>query len=68
MRSKRYHSTLNTPDINQSCDVQQEIDNFLRALRSYPESFAHNPQLSFEQHLSGITASDVVSGGERRTH
>ncbi len=68
MRSKKYPSTLSTPDTNQPCDVQQEIDNFLRALRSYPESFAHNPQLSFEQHLFRIMTSELASRGEHRTH
>jgi len=68
MRSKKYHSTLHAPETNLPCDVRQEIDKFLRALRSYPESFANNPRLSFEQHLSGIMASEMASGGEHRTH
>ena len=68
MRSKKYDSTSNTPDTNQSCEVQQEIDNFLRALRSYPESFAHNPRLSFEQHLFRVMASETASGGDHYTH
>jgi hypothetical protein len=64
MRSKKHHSKVTPPDPNQLCNVQPEIDKFLRALRSYPESFAHNPRLSFEQHLFRIMASG--SGGERR--
>ena len=68
MRRKKYHSMLSTLDKNQRGDVQQEIDNFLRALRSYPESFAHNPRLSFEQHLCRIMASEVTCGGEHHTH
>ncbi len=38
-------------------DVQQEIDNFLRALSSYPDRFAHEPYLSFQQHLSRVLAA-----------
>ena len=34
--------------------VQDEIEGFLRALTSYPDRFARNPQLSFEQHLLHI--------------
>ena len=68
MRSKKYQLTLNTLDTNPAGDVQQEIDGFLRALRSYPESFAHNPRLSFEQHLFRIMASELPSGGEHHTH
>jgi hypothetical protein len=36
-------------------DVEREIATFLRAMYSYPESFAHNPQRTFEQHLMTIT-------------
>jgi len=68
MRTKKYQSTLNALDTNQSCDVQQEIDNFLRALHSYPESFAHNPQLSFEQHLFRVMAAEMASDGDQHTH
>ena len=64
MRSK-YQSALTTLDTNPGCDVQREIDNFLRAIRSYPESFAHNPRLSFEQHLFSIMGSEVPASGER---
>jgi len=65
MRIKKFQSTLRPPDADDSRDVQQEIDNFLQALRSYPDSFAHNPRLSFEQHLFRIMGSEA---GEYRTH
>ena len=32
-------------------EVQQEIENFRKALTSYPDHFAHDPRLSFEEHL-----------------
>ena len=67
MRSKKYQSVLTTLDTNPAWDVQREIDNYLRALRSYPESFAHNPRLSFEQHLFSIMGSEVPTGGESHT-
>lgn len=35
--------------------VGKEIANFLHAFYSYPECFAENPQISFQQHLSSIT-------------
>lgn len=31
-----------------------EIQRFLKALDSYPECFARNPEVSFEQHHSGL--------------
>ena len=41
---------------NTPCEpaVQKEIDTFLNALDSYPERFARNPYLSFEQHLFSV--------------
>jgi hypothetical protein len=38
-------------------DVRKEIECFLRALHSYPERFAQNPSLSFEQHRSALIRS-----------
>jgi hypothetical protein len=35
-------------------EVQSEIDSFLRAVQSYPDRFAREPYLSFQQHLSSI--------------
>ena len=33
-----------------------EIQNFLKALGSYPERFARNPEVSFEQHYRTLMA------------
>jgi hypothetical protein len=38
-------------------DVRREIACFLRALHSYPERFARNPGISFEQHRSALIRS-----------
>lgn len=42
-------------------DVQREIDNFLLALNSYPSRFASDPELTFEQYLYSIMASENES-------
>ena len=34
--------------------VRIEMQRFLQALRSYPERFASNPRLTFEEHCSGL--------------
>jgi len=63
MSSKKYRPMVTgVSDATRDREVQQEIDNFLRALSSYPDRFAHEPQLSFEQHLFRISAA-----GETRT-
>jgi hypothetical protein len=36
--------------------VREEIESFLRALNSYPESFSQDPGISFEQHHSLIAS------------
>jgi len=47
-------------------EVQREIENFLRALNSYPDRFALNPGISFEQHLFSIASRAAVGVGEDR--
>jgi hypothetical protein len=55
MKIKRHHATdLPVSDATREHEVQQEIDSFLRALSSYPDRFAREPSLSFQQHLSSI--------------
>jgi hypothetical protein len=46
-------------------EVRREIENFLRALSSYPDRFARDPYLSFEQHLFSIAAANVAAGEGR---
>jgi hypothetical protein len=47
-------------------EVQREIENFMRALSSYPDGFARDPYLSFEQHLCGIATERGSVREERR--
>jgi hypothetical protein len=47
-------------------EVQREIENFLRALSSYPDRFARDPRLSFERHLFSLAARQSAVGEERR--
>ena len=45
---------------------REEIENFLRACRTYPVRFASNPRISFEQHLFNISTGKDAPSGERR--
>lgn len=49
-------------------EAQQEIANFLKALNSYPDSFARDPYLNFQQHLISVAAQSgqSVFGGCRK--
>lgn len=55
---KQARQTLHGSEAPRESDVQQEIDSFLRALSSYPDRFAREPYLSFQQHLSSIVTAD----------
>ena len=48
--------------------VRQEIAVFLNALSSYPDRFALDPYLSFEEHLFLVGVNNPLSatGGDRR--
>lgn len=67
MISKQYHPiTLGVSDAEREREVQLEIENFLRALDSYPDHFAREPHLSFEQHLFSIAAEEETCSGQPR--
>ena len=52
MKTKKYHAT----DVQhpRGTSQQHEIDSFLKALYSYPDRFANQPDLSFQQYLLSI--------------
>jgi hypothetical protein len=55
MKIKTHHPTdLRVSEAVREQEVQQEIASFLQALSSYPDRFAREPYLSFQQHLSSI--------------
>ena len=61
MKTNKHHATdLRIPgaagehEVQHDDEVQREIDSFLRAVRSYPDRFAREPYLSFQQHLCNI--------------
>jgi hypothetical protein len=63
MKTKRHDAMdLRVSDAAREHEVQREIDSFLRAISSYPDRFAREPYLSFQQHLSSIvTAAHLPS-------
>jgi len=59
MKTKKHHATdVYVAKSTREHEAQQEIDSFLRALHSYPDRFAREPYLSFQQHLSSIVTAD----------
>jgi hypothetical protein len=43
--------------------VRWEMQSFLEALDSYPDRFAREPQVSFEQHLCSLVAAGKHDSG-----
>jgi hypothetical protein len=64
IRRKRQAVGAEISDARREREVQREIENFMRALTSYPDRFARDPYLSFEQHLLCIAAADRPLAGE----
>ena len=65
MKIKRHHATdLRVSDVERENEVQREIDSFLRAVNSYPDRFAREPYLSFQQHLSNIVTAEPPPGAD----
>ncbi|HXM64801.1 MAG TPA: hypothetical protein VN950_28315 [Terriglobales bacterium] len=63
MKTKKYGAAdLRVPDSTREHNVQREIDSFLRAINSYPDRFAREPYLSFQQHLSSIVTAEQPPG------
>jgi hypothetical protein len=61
MTTKKYGAAdLRVPDATHEYNVQREIDSFLRAINSYPDRFAREPYLSFQQHLSSIVTAEQL--------
>jgi hypothetical protein len=48
--------------------VQRDIDRFLRALSSYPDRFAREPHLSFQQHFSSLVTADHSIPDDEQCH
>ncbi|MFZ0803498.1 MAG: hypothetical protein WAN70_15145 [Terriglobales bacterium] len=65
MKTQKYQpESLSVAETIRRREVQQEIENYLLALSSYPERFADDPYVSFEQHLySMIAAGQTVRNG-----
>lgn len=58
MKTKSRDATgLRRSDCTREHEVRREIDSFLRAINSYPDRFAREPYLSFQEHLSSIVTA-----------
>jgi hypothetical protein len=57
MRNNRIEAIGYTrAEAKQHYQAEVEVQNFLKAINSYAERFAQNPELSFDDHLFTIAA------------
>jgi hypothetical protein len=61
MRTQGSNSLLNPTEFKDD-PIQREVLVFLQALHTYPDRFAQQPNLSFEQYLLEIAAVSVAPG------
>jgi len=63
MKPKMRESADKRPSGNEQ--VRKEMASFLRALHSYPERFAQNPGLTFEEHRSALVQTGKTESRRR---
>jgi hypothetical protein len=51
MTTKSQDGKVSTPRDGEDQTARNELESYLRALQSYPERFANDPKLSFEQYF-----------------
>ena len=67
-RSKHHAVGVEALGARRDGEVQREIETFLRALSSYPDRFARDPYLSFEQHLGTIASASQPATADAGRH
>jgi hypothetical protein len=55
MKSKMHEAALGEDEMSGDAQVRVEIQTFLQAVNSYPDQFARNPDLTFEEHCSSLS-------------
>lgn len=55
MKSKMHEAVLGEDEMSGNEQVRVEIQTFLQALNSYPDRFARNPDITFEEHCSSLS-------------
>ena len=50
---------------SENAQVRKEIENFLQAVRSYPDRFARDPRVTFEEHHGGLVRAAMTESRRR---
>jgi hypothetical protein len=59
MRANRIlQVSLDVAELKRQYQADLEIQTFLKAISSYPDSFSRDPELSFEDHLFTVIAQN----------
>jgi hypothetical protein len=50
---------------SENAQVRREIQSFLQALHSYPDRFAQDPRITFEEHHVGLVRAAIAESRRR---
>lgn len=67
MKAKMQQASVGDNPVSGNQQVRREIQTFLQALNSYPDLFARNPGITFEEYCSGLVRTKFVQTGFVRT-
>ena len=60
MKAERRQERAAASRLSGNEQVRREMQSFLRALHSYPERFAKDPGISFEEHCSELVTRNKI--------
>ncbi len=60
MKAKMQQASVGDNTVSGNQQVRREIQTFLQALNSYPDLFARNPGITFEEYCSGLVQTGFV--------
>lgn len=62
MKAKMHQALVGDSQLSGNEQVRMEIQTYLHALDSYPERFARNPSLTFEEYCSSLIPPGKTEG------
>jgi hypothetical protein len=65
MKSKMHEVVLGEDEMSGNEHVRVEIQTFLQAVNSYPDRFARNPNITFEEHCSSLIPAAKIEPPRR---
>ena len=65
MKGKTHRVRVGEIQVPTNEQVRREMQNFLRAIDSYPDRFARDPDISFDEHRSSLSEAAAPAPSRR---